>query len=59
MSHLFSHAEEAAKITYPFPSVVFGIIAFSIFTVLALVTWSFRDVANRHDHKSSDNKAHH
>lgn len=59
MSHLFSHAAEETAVTYPFPTFVFGIIAFSIFMVLGLITWSFRDVANRHDHKTSDNKAHH
>ncbi len=47
-----------AAVTYPFPTIVFGAIAFSIFTVLLLVTWSYRDVANRHDHKDSGNKGH-
>ena len=35
------------------PGFVFGAIAFSIFLVLAFVTWTYRDVANRQDHKSS------
>lgn len=43
----------------PFPSVIFGVIAMSIFLLLALVTWSYRDVANRHEHKVSDSKASH
>ena len=43
----------------PFPTVVYGIIAFSIFIVLGLVTWSYRDVANRHEHKSGNSKGHH
>jgi len=52
-------ATEAASI-YPFPTVVFGLIAFAVFILLGLVTWSFRDVANRHDHKDTkDNKGHH
>ena len=59
MSHLFTHAAEEAAIVYPFPTVVFGLIAFGVFIVLALVTWSFRDVANRHEHKASDSKGHH
>jgi len=49
---------EATTVSYPFPTIVFGAIAFGIFTVLLLVTWSYRDVANRHDHKDSGNKGH-
>jgi len=41
----------------PFPSIIFGVIAMSVFILLALVTWSYRDVANRHEHKVSDSKA--
>jgi hypothetical protein len=33
--------------------------ALGIFTVLALVTWSYRDVANRHAHKSAGSEGHH
>ncbi len=51
---------EGAAVTYPFPTFVFGLIAFSVFILLGLVTWSFRDVANRHDHRvTKDNKGHH
>ena len=50
MKHLEAMAETAVK--YPFPTIVFGAIAFTLFVALALVTWSYRDVANRHDHKS-------
>ncbi|WP_150308631.1 hypothetical protein [Planctomonas psychrotolerans] len=32
----------------PFPAWVFGAIALSIFFVLGIVVWSYRDVANRH-----------
>jgi len=48
------HAEEAheAAVTYPFPAFVFGAIAMALFIALAFVTWSYRDVANRHSHKS-------
>jgi xanthine/uracil permease len=49
------HADEhTAKVTYPFPPVVFGIIAMSIFITLALVVWAYRDVANRHEHKGKN-----
>lgn len=36
----------------PFPAPVFGVITFAIFTALAIVTFSFRDVANRHAAKA-------
>lgn len=36
----------------PFPAPVFGVIAFVLFTALAVVTFSFRDVANRHSAKA-------
>ena len=39
-------------VTYPFPAFVFGAIAMALFIALAFVTWSYRDVANRHSHKS-------
>jgi hypothetical protein len=58
ISHVVAAAEEAgAKL--PFPSFVFGIIAISTFILLGFITYSYRDVANRHDHKSSNNSAHH
>jgi hypothetical protein len=37
----------------PFPAFVFPIIAVVVFAVLGLVTWSYRDVANRHPRKSA------
>ena len=36
----------------PFPAPVFGAITLAIFVVLGLVTFSFRDVANRHSGKA-------
>jgi hypothetical protein len=30
------------------PSVIFPIIALSVFALLGLVAWSYRDVANQH-----------
>lgn len=43
----------------PFPAVFFGVIAMAAFLALAAVTWSYRDVANRHDHKTSSGQGHH
>lgn len=36
----------------PMPAWVFGIVAFVALTALAVVTFSFRDVANRHSEKA-------
>ena len=33
-------------------TVIFGIIAIAVFAALALVTLSYRNVANRHAHKA-------
>jgi hypothetical protein len=45
------HEEELAPLILP--PVAFAGIAAGIFIVLAFVTWSFRDVANRHSDKAS------
>jgi hypothetical protein len=42
----------------PFPAVIFGVIAIGVFVLLGAITWSYRDVANRHDHKSSGSQSH-
>lgn len=52
-------AEAATKFVAPFPTVVYGVIAIVIFLLLGFVTWSYRDVANRREHKSHDSKGHH
>jgi hypothetical protein len=56
MNQIITLAEGASEL--PFPTFVTGVIAMGIFILLGLVTWSYRDVANRHSHKS-DNSAHH
>lgn len=37
----------------PIPAPAYGVIVFTIFLVCALVTFSFRDVANRHSEKAA------
>jgi hypothetical protein len=37
----------------PIPAIMYGVIAMGAFIVLGLVVFSYRDVANRHDHKSA------
>ena len=58
ISSILASAEEA-HVQLPFPSVIFGVIGISVFILLGLITFSYRDVANRHDHKSGNNSAHH
>jgi hypothetical protein len=38
----------------PVPSFVFPIVAIGVFALLGAVTWSYRDVANRHAGKGAD-----
>ena len=51
-------AESGSYTALPFPTIVLGLVAFGIFTMLGAITWSYRDVANRHEHKSGSD-AHH
>lgn len=50
---------EVPFVTLPFPSVFFGVIAIGVFILLGFITWSYRDVANRHEHKVNDSQSHH
>ncbi len=43
----------------PIPAVMYGVIAMVVMLALAGITWSYRNVANRHDHKTSSQQAHH
>jgi hypothetical protein len=40
------------------PPLAYGIIAMTVFVVLAFIVFSYRDVANRHDHKNSGSQGH-
>jgi hypothetical protein len=46
------HEEELAPLILP--PIAFAGIAAGIFILLALITWSYRDVANRHSQKTGD-----
>ena len=50
---------EEGGVELPIPAFFFGLIAFTLFILLVLVTWSYRDVANRHDHKVKDSNSSH
>jgi cbb3-type cytochrome oxidase subunit 3 len=41
------------KVPIILPSYAFGAIAFGIFLLFGVVTWTYRDVANRHAHKAA------
>lgn len=43
----------------PIPAFFYGVIAMTAFLALAGITWSYRNVANRHSHKTSSHEAHH
>lgn len=45
-------AEKEIVNQLPFPPIVFGAIAMTVFLVVTFVFWSFRDVANRHSDKA-------
>lgn len=42
----------------PIPAFFYGALAMVGFIALAVVTYSYRDVANRHDHKNSNSQGH-
>ncbi len=54
-----AEGEHEAYVTLPFPGIFFGVIAMGVFLLLGWITWSYRDVANRHEHKVDDSKAPH
>jgi hypothetical protein len=56
---MISILAEGGGIVLPFPAPIFGAIALTVFAILGIVTFSYRNVANRHDHKSSDSQGHH
>jgi heme/copper-type cytochrome/quinol oxidase subunit 2 len=62
MHHFIRLAEDAASnnsFWTPQTTWITGGIAIAIFILLAVVTWSYRDVANRHDHKADNHHAGH
>ena len=52
-------AEEAGHVALPFPAPVFGLIALAVFFTLAVIVWSYRDVADRHSQKTGGTPADH
>ncbi len=56
--HILAEATEEVAITI-WDTYPYALVAIGIFSLLAFVTWSYRDVANRHDHKSDKSQGHH
>lgn len=53
------HAVTEHAVELPFPPIVFGMIAIIIFIFLGVVTFTYRDVSNRHVHKAAPGATHH
>lgn len=49
----------AGDVELPIPTWAYGVIAGGVFTALLLVTFSYRNVANRHSHKNPPADGHH
>lgn len=52
-------AAAETHVELPMPTWAYGAIALAVFLVLGFVTFSYRDVANRHSHRSAANAASH
>jgi hypothetical protein len=56
LATVLTQTEELAPLLMP--PLAFAGIAVAVFITLAFVTWSFRDVANRHSEKTSKADSH-
>lgn len=60
MSHLtIVLAAAETHVELPMPEWAYGAIAVAVFLVLGVVCWSYKDVANRHAHRSGADAAAH
>lgn len=59
MTSIFAAVEETEHAVSLLDTLPVGLIAIGIFIFLGIITWSYRDVANRHDHKSGHSEGHH
>ncbi len=46
-------AASEAQVALPVPAFIFGLVGIVVFAALAIVTFSYRDVAHRHSQKTS------
>ena len=59
MSIVAAVIAEGASSAVPVQPWVLGIVVLCVFAALAFVTWTYRDVANRHSHKAAPDAASH
>ncbi|PJJ63440.1 hypothetical protein [Compostimonas suwonensis] len=52
-------AESEHAVQLPMDPIWYGVIAAVIFAALGFVTWTYRNVANRHSHKAEAHAAEH
>lgn len=57
IARLFAEAAESAHAITPAALTAAG-IAFAVFLTLGIITWSYRDVYNRHNDKTGADSAH-
>lgn len=43
----------------PMPAILYGVVVLGGLLALAVVTWSYRHVSNRHSHKVDSHSGHH
>jgi len=53
LATLLTAVSEEHHVELFMPPIAFGAVAFAFFLVIGVVTWSYRDVANRHSQKFS------
>jgi len=51
-------AAEAAHVELPMPPVMYGVVALIVFAILGVVTFTYRDVANRYAARVHARSAH-
>lgn len=51
--HLLAIVTTETSVPLIMPPIGFALIAFGIFLLFGVVTWTYRDVANRHAHKAA------
>lgn len=59
MSLLTTVLAAETHVELPMPTWAYGAIAIVVFIALSFVVWSFKDVANRHSHRSAPDAAAH
>jgi hypothetical protein len=59
MSFVAAAVAQGTSSVYGVQPWVLGVVVLCVFAALAFVTWTYRDVANRHSHKAEADAAQH